>query len=219
MPTSAIDSLIFRDIFGDPEVRAIWSDENRTQCYMDFEAALARAQASIGMIPKEAAAEITRVCKVENIDWAQLETGSYLVLVPGPSEGSTKDAIPNRLAHGEPADVLIMVGPSLDQLVKKGEALQGSEVELALSPIGMCVRAGAPVPDISTVDKFRQVLLNAKSIAYSDSSSGVYISATMFKKLGIQSQVQGKAHKIPATPVAEIDRGARQGGDRLPGGC
>jgi 3-carboxy-cis,cis-muconate cycloisomerase len=73
MPTSAIDSLIFRDIFGDPEVRAIWSDENRTQCYMDFEAALARAQASIGMIPKEAAAEITRVCKVENIDWAQLE--------------------------------------------------------------------------------------------------------------------------------------------------
>jgi 3-carboxy-cis,cis-muconate cycloisomerase len=73
MPTSAIDSLIFRDIFGDPEVRAIWSDENRTQRYMDFEAALARAQASIGMIPKEAAAEITRVCKVENIDWAQLE--------------------------------------------------------------------------------------------------------------------------------------------------
>ena len=132
------------------------------------------------------------------------QTGSHLVLVPGPSEGSTKDAIPNRLAHGEPADVLIMVGPSLDQLVKQGEALQGSEVELALSPIGMCVRAGAPVPDISTVDKFRQVLLNAKSIAYSDSSSGVYISATMFKKLGIQSQVQGKAHKIPATPVAEI---------------
>jgi molybdate transport system substrate-binding protein len=100
--------------------------------------------------------------------------------------------------------VLIMVGPSLDQLVNKGEALQGSEVELALSPIGMCVRAGAPTPDISTVDKFRRVLLNAQSIAYSDSSSGVYISGTMFKKLGIESQVQGKAHKIPATPVAEI---------------
>ncbi len=68
-----LNSLIFRDIFGDPEVRAIWSDENRTQRYMDFEAALARAQASVGMIPKEAAAEITRVCKVENIDWVQLE--------------------------------------------------------------------------------------------------------------------------------------------------
>src|SRR5580692_10961477 len=132
------------------------------------------------------------------------QTGSHLVLVPGPSEGSTKDAIPNRLARGEPADVLIMVGPSLDQLVKKGEALQGSEVELALSPIGMCVRGGAPVPDISTVDKFRQVLLNAKSIAYSDSSSGVYVETTLFRTLGIESQVQGKARQIPGTPVAEI---------------
>jgi molybdate transport system substrate-binding protein len=68
----------------------------------------------------------------------------------------------------------------------------------------MCVRGGAPVPDISTVDKFRQVLLNAKSIAYSDSSSGVYIETTLFRKLGIASQVQGKAHQIPGTPVAEI---------------
>jgi molybdate transport system substrate-binding protein len=131
-------------------------------------------------------------------------TGSRLVLVPGPSEGSTKEAIPNRLARGEAADVLIMVGPALDKLVKKGDGLRGSEVELALSPIGMCVRAGATVPDISTVDKFRQVLLNAKSIAYSDSSSGVYIASTLFKKLGIQSQVQGKAKKIPGTTVAEI---------------
>jgi molybdate transport system substrate-binding protein len=131
-------------------------------------------------------------------------TGSRLVLVPGPSEGSTKEAIPNRLARGEAADVLIMVGPALDELVKKGDALGGSEVELALSLIGMCVRAGVPAPDISTVERFRQVLLNAKSIAYSDSSSGVYIASTLFKKLGIQSQVQGKAHQIPGTPVAEI---------------
>ena len=131
-------------------------------------------------------------------------TGSHLVLVPGPSEGSTKEAIPNRLARGEVADVLIMVGPALDKLVARGDALGRSEVELALSPIGMCVRADTSVPDISTVDKFRHVLLNARSIAYSDSSSGVYISSTLFKKLGIQSQVQDKAHQIPATPVAEI---------------
>ena len=131
-------------------------------------------------------------------------TGSHLVLVPGPSEGATSDAIPNRLARGEAADVLIMVGPALDELARKGDALGGSEVELALSPIGMCVRVGAPVPDISTVENFRQVLLNAKSIAYSDSSSGVYIASTLFKTLGIQSEVQGKARKIPGTPVAEI---------------
>ena len=131
-------------------------------------------------------------------------TGSHLVMVPGPSEGSTKEAIPNRLARGEAADVLIMVGPELDKLITLGDAVGGSETEQALSPIGMCVRGGAPVPDISTVDKLRQVLLNAQSIAYSDSSSGVYIETTLFRKLGIESQVQGKAHQIPGTPVAEI---------------
>src|ERR1700721_4681960 len=69
-------------------------------------------------------------------------TDSHLVLVPGPSEGSTMQAIPNRLARGEAADVLIMVGPALDKLVRQGDALGSSEVELALSPIGMCVRSG-----------------------------------------------------------------------------
>jgi molybdate transport system substrate-binding protein len=130
-------------------------------------------------------------------------TGSHLVMVPGPSEGSTKEATPNRLARGEAADVLIMVGPELDKLITRGDAVGGSETELALSPIGMCVRGGAPVPDISTVDKFRQVLLNAKSIAYSDSSSGVYIETTLFRNLGIESQVQGKA-EIGFQEVAEI---------------
>jgi molybdate transport system substrate-binding protein len=133
----------------------------------------------------------------------QKMTGSHLVLVPGPSEGSTREAIPNRLARGEAADVLIMVGPALDKLIAHGDALGSSETELALSPIGMCVRAGTPVPNISTVDRFRQVLLNARSIAYSDSSSGDYIASTLFRNLGIESQVQGKAHEIPGTPVAE----------------
>jgi hypothetical protein len=145
-------------------------------------------------------------------------TGSHLVLVPGPSEGSTEEAIPNRLARGEAADVLIMVGPALDKLVAQGDALGSSETELALSPIEMCVRAGTPVPDISTVDKFRQVLLNARSIAYFDSSSGVDISSTLFKKLRVQRQVQGKAHQIPGTPVAE-NRGARKGRNWVSGGC
>jgi 3-carboxy-cis,cis-muconate cycloisomerase len=69
MPTSAIDSLIFRDIFGSPAMREIWSDTFRTQKYLDCEAALARAEAKAGLIPQEAADEITRVCKVQNIDF------------------------------------------------------------------------------------------------------------------------------------------------------
>lgn len=132
------------------------------------------------------------------------ETGSRLVTVPGPSEGATADTIPRRLARGEPDDVLVMVGTALDQLVKDGETVPGSEADVALSPVGMAVRAGSPVPDISTIAKLRQVLLDAKSIAYSDSASGAYVHGTLFSKLGIQQQMQGKAHKIAAIPVGDI---------------
>src|SRR5271156_5647695 len=82
MPTSAIDSLIFRNMFGDSEIRQIWSDEHRTQCYLDWEAALARAQAGLGLIPKDAATEINRVCKVENIDFSRLEEESLNIGYP-----------------------------------------------------------------------------------------------------------------------------------------
>jgi molybdate transport system substrate-binding protein len=126
------------------------------------------------------------------------------VTVPGPSMGTTNNAIPVRLARGEPDDVLIMVGYALDGLIKDGRAAPGSKVDVALSPIGMSVRAGTPVPDISTVNKLRAVLLAAKSVAYSDSASGVYIQDEMFKKLGIEAEMKGKAHMIPATPVGEI---------------
>ena len=82
MPTSAIDSLIFRNMFGSAEVRHIWSDEFRTQRYLDWEAALARAEASVGIIPEEAAAEITRVCKVENIDFKRYAEETLTVGYP-----------------------------------------------------------------------------------------------------------------------------------------
>ena len=131
-------------------------------------------------------------------------TGTKVTEIPGPSMGDTAGAIPNRLARGERDDVLIMVASALDHLVQSGLAAPGSEVILALSPIAMAVRTGAPVPDISTAAKLRRVLLAAKSVAYSDSASGVYIQAELFKKLGIEAQMQPKAHMIPATPVGEV---------------
>ena len=131
-------------------------------------------------------------------------TGDHVITLPGPSMGTTANAIPVRLARGEPDDVLIMVGWALDAMIKDGRAVPGSKVDLADASIGMAVKAGAPVPDISTVEKLKQVLLDAKSIAYSDSASGVYIQNEMFKKMGIEDQVKGKARMIPATPVAEI---------------
>lgn len=82
MPTGAIDSLIFRDIFASAALREVWSDESRTQKYLDWEAALARAQASLGIIPLEAAAEITRVCKVGNIDFARYARDTLTIGYP-----------------------------------------------------------------------------------------------------------------------------------------
>jgi molybdate transport system substrate-binding protein len=72
----------------------------------------------------------------------------------------------------------------------------GSQVDLVRSHIAMAVKAGAVKPDISTESRFREVLLHAKSIAYSESASGVYISSEMFKKMGIDAEVAGKARMI-----------------------
>lgn len=129
-------------------------------------------------------------------------TGNTVVTARGPSMGTTENAIPVRLARGETADVLIMVGDALGKMIEQGKAMEGSRVDLVRSPIGMVVKAGSPKPDISTPDALKQTLLNAKSIAYSDSASGVYVGGELFEKLGIAEQMKGKARMILAEPVA-----------------
>jgi molybdate transport system substrate-binding protein len=131
-------------------------------------------------------------------------TGNKVITAYGPSMGTTQNAIPVRLERGEPADVLIMVGYALDDLIKQGKAVAGSRVDLVNSKIGVAVKAGSPKPDISSADAVKRALLAARSVAYSDSASGVYISTEMFEKLGIADAMKDKAKKIPATPVAEI---------------
>jgi molybdate transport system substrate-binding protein len=131
-------------------------------------------------------------------------TGNTVVTAYGPSMGTTTNAIPVRLERGEPVDVLILVGYALDDLIKKGKATADSRVELVRSPIGIAVKAGAPKPDISSVDALTRSLKAAKTVAYSDSASGVYVSTELFARLGIADEMKGKARMIPATPVGEI---------------
>ena len=78
-----------------------------------------------------------------------------------------------------------------------------SKVELARSLVGMVVRAGAAKPDIGSVEALRSTLLAAKSIAYSDSGSGTYLSTTLFPKLGIADQLAGKSRKVRGPPSGE----------------
>jgi len=145
-------------------------------------------------------------------------TAAYLELVPeyerashsklmtefGPSMGTTHNAIPVRLERGEAIDVVIMAAPALDDLTKQGKIRADSRVDLVQSKIGMAVKAGAPKPDISTLDALKRTLLAAKSIAYSDSASGVYLSTELFPKLGIADQIKSKCRKIEADPVGGV---------------
>lgn len=130
-------------------------------------------------------------------------TGHRLVTTRGPSMGDSPEAIPTRLARGETADVVILDGGAADELAKRGLVRAGTKVSLALSQIGMVVRAGAAKPNISSVEEFRKVLVAAKSVGYSDSASGTYLSTELFKKLGVEDQVAPKSRKVRGPPSGE----------------
>jgi molybdate transport system substrate-binding protein len=131
-------------------------------------------------------------------------TDARLMVVSGGSVGGAPDSIPSRLERGERADVIVMAAASIDEMITAGRAVAGSRVDLARSRIGIAVRAGAPKPDIRTVDALKQALLAAKSIAYSSSVSGVYVSTELFPKLGIAQAVAARSRKIDGEPVGAV---------------
>ncbi len=130
-------------------------------------------------------------------------SGHHLVTTRGPSMGDSPEAIPARLARGEAADVVILDGGAADELGRRGLVRADSKTALARSLIGMVVREGAAKPDIGSVDAFRSALLAAKSIAYSDSGSGTYLSTKLFAKLGVADQIAGKSRKVRGPPSGE----------------
>ena len=131
-------------------------------------------------------------------------SGSTLIVVSGGSVAGVPDSIPDRLQRGERADVVIMASGGIDDLMKAGRVVTGSRVDLARSGIGIAVRAGAPKPDISSVDALKRALLAARSIAFSSSVSGVYVSTELFQRLGIADQVRAKSRKVDGEPVAVV---------------
>ena len=82
MTSTVIDSIVFRHIFSSESMRQVFSDENRVQCYLDIEAALARVQARLGLIPQRAADEITAKCTLDIIDMDKLKSKTELIGYP-----------------------------------------------------------------------------------------------------------------------------------------
>ena len=117
--------------------------------------------------------------------------------------GDSPEAIPTRLAQGEIADVVILDGVAADELARREWGTFRHQGRLAGSLIGMVVRAGAAKPDIGSVETFKRTLLAATSIAYSDSSSGTYLSTVLFAKLGIADQIARKSRKVRGPPSGE----------------
>jgi len=98
---------------------------------------------------------------------------------------------------------VIMDGGAAEALIKRGLARPGSNVLLARSLVGMVVREGAPKPDIGSVEALKNTLLAAKSIAYSDSGSGTYLSTKLFPQLGIAEQLAPKSRRVRGPPSGE----------------
>jgi molybdate transport system substrate-binding protein len=144
-------------------------------------------------------------------------TAAYLALVPqlerasegkvitaATTMGTGVDAIPSRLARGEPVDIVIVADAALLELIRDGLVKGDSRVELARSSIGMAVRAGAPKPDISSVAALTRTLLEANSIAYSASVSGTYLVEELFPRLGIADQLKSKSRRIDGERVGAV---------------
>ena len=136
-------------------------------------------------------------------------TAAHLALIPqlelltktrivtaSTSIGTGETSIPNRLKRGEVVDIVIVAEGVLRQFIEDGLVLAEGHAILARSSIAMAVRAGAPKPDIRSVDALRSTLLQAGSIGYSASESGKYLTTELIQRLGIADQVLGKCRLV-----------------------
>ena len=128
-------------------------------------------------------------------------SGHKVHAVYGPS-----GALLKRFDAGEPADLFITDVPALTQLIRQGKALAG-QIDLASTDIGICVKKGAPKPDVSTPDALKRALLAAKSVGIGSpaggSITGGHIMA-MFEKLGIAQEIAAKTKFSMGGPNSRV---------------
>lgn len=129
-------------------------------------------------------------------------TGMTVTTRAGASQGDAPTVIGNQLRRGVAADVVIMSREGLDELIAEGLIIAQSVVDLASTPTGVAVRAGAALPDITTVEAFKQTLLRATSVAFPASTTGFYLVKKLFPRLGIAEALAPKSSTKGAAAVA-----------------
>ena len=124
-------------------------------------------------------------------------------------------ALLKSIAEGESADVVILTAEGIDSLVQQGKLIAASRVELGSSGVGIAVRAGAPKPDIRSVDALKRALLNAQSVAHSRmGASGIYF-AQLLEKLGIADRLKKRVIVEKGPVGAAVARGEAELGAQL----
>ena len=107
------------------------------------------------------------------------------------------------IEEGAAFDMVLMPRAELDALVAAGKVAPGSQTDVVRSIVGLMVRTGAPLPDIGTVDAFKQVLRKAKSISFSKGPSGLYVAA-LLERLGLSGEMADKTVFAIGRPVGEV---------------
>jgi molybdate transport system substrate-binding protein len=134
-------------------------------------------------------------------------TGIKVVTGSGSSQGTGPETIGAQLARAVPADVVILSREGLAELIDAHRIVAGTDVDLARTPIGVAVRAGTAKPDVRTVEAFKQLVLNAKLVAVPSSTSGIFLTETVFPRLGIANRVKVKATPRGAQAAAMVVAG------------
>jgi molybdate transport system substrate-binding protein len=122
-------------------------------------------------------------------------TGIKVTTGSGSSQGTGPQTIGAQLARGVPVDVVILSREGLTELITAGRITAGTDADLARTPLGVAVRAGAAKPEVRTVEAFKQVALSSKLVAVPSSTGGIFLTKDVFPRLGIADRV-----KVKATP-------------------
>src|SRR5512138_2955182 len=149
------------------------------------------AQAEIRVMTSGAftAAHLELIPQLERV------TGKKVVTVTT-SVGTGETSIASRLKRGEVADIVIVADTLQQQFIDEGLVMSEGRTQLGRSSIGIAVRAGAPKPDLSSAEGLKRAFLAAKTIAYSASVSGQYLTTELYQRLGIADQCLPKSRFV-----------------------